>query len=199
MESWRWVRASCQTFAVASTNFSIAYEEQTVQLTELRGADPAWSIVPVEVLRSPLQRLKLAYAAFFRRLKCGEKPGFPRFRSVRRYDSFAIGRAKVTKDRVHVPRLGHVKLNLHRPLEGAIRNATIRRDAAGKWWVSFSCDLGDAPAKCVVESQVGIDLGLTTLATLSTGEKIENPRCAKRAADRLAATPAGEVSCLESF
>lgn len=196
LESWR--KACCVLYNAALEQritawkmryLSVSYEDQTVQLTELRAADPAWALIPVEVLRSPLRRLNSAYAAFFRRCKRGEKPGFPRFRSVRRYDSFAIGRAKVDKDRVHVPKLGklgHVKMNLHRPIEGTIRNATISRDSTGKWWVSFACDLGDAPAKCDVKTQVGIDLGLTTLATLSTGETIENPRFAKRAADQLA-------------
>jgi putative transposase len=164
----------------------VSYEDQTVQLTELRAADEVWTIIPVQVLRSPLRRLNAAYAAFFQRCKRGEKPGFPRFRSVRRYDSFAIGRVKVKKDRVHVPKLGHVKMKLHRPIEGTIRNATICRNSAGKWWVSFACELGDAPAKCDVKTQVGVDLGLKTLATLSTGETIENPRFAKRGADLLA-------------
>jgi putative transposase len=164
---------------------AISYEDQTAQLTELRAADPTWKKVPIEVLRSPLQRLKKAYAAFFRRCKNGDKPGFPRFRSSRRYDSFSIGRVSVKKDRVHVPKLGHVKMNLYRPIEGTIRNVIIKRDAAGKWWVVFQCDLGAAPAKCEIKTKIGIDLGLTTLATLSTGEEIRNPRFAKRGADQL--------------
>jgi putative transposase len=164
---------------------SVTYEDQTAGLTELRAVDPAWEAPPVEVLRSALQRLDKSFAAFFRRCKNGEKPGFPRFRSSRRYDSFSIGRVSVKKDRVHVPKLGHVKMNLYRPIEGTIRNVIIKRDATGKWWVIFQCDLGPAPAKCEVKTKVGIDLGLTTLATLSTGETIENPRFAKHAAQKL--------------
>ena len=141
------------------TNFG-----QTKQLTELRDADPYWSAVPVEVQRSALRRLDRAYAAFFRRVQNGEEPGFPRFRSVRRYSSFDLGRVKITKNRVHVPKLGHVKMNLYRPIEGTILNATIKRDATGKWWISFQCDLGPAPEKCEIKSSVGIDLGLETLA-----------------------------------
>jgi putative transposase len=160
--------------------------DQTAQLTELRAADPAWAAVPVEVQRSALRRVDLAFQAFFRRCRSGDTPGFPRFRSQRRYDSFALGAVRIKKDRVHVPKLGHVKMNLHRPIEGTIKNAIVRRDASGKWWITFQCDLGDAPPKVPIRSVVGIDLGLEKLATLSTGKKIKNPRCFRRSEAKLA-------------
>lgn len=87
-----------------------------------------------------------------------------------------MGTAKLKKNRVQVPKLGHIKLNLHRPIEGTFKNVIIRRDASRKWWVTFQCDLGDAPSKVMIVNAVGIDVGLTTLATLSTGDKIPNPR-----------------------
>lgn len=164
---------------------SITRYDQQVQLTDLRAADPTFAAVPAEVQRSALRRLELAYQAFFRRIKHGEKAGFPRFRSYRRYDSFGIGRVAVRKDRVHVPKLGHVKMNLYRPIMGTIKGATIRRDSAGKWWISFQCGLGPAPAPCEIQSGVGIDLGLVTLATRSDGEEIPNHRFGKQAADQL--------------
>ena len=170
---------------------SITNFDQTAQLTDLRRSDPSWSAVPAEVHRSSLRRLDRAYQAFFRRIRSGEKPGFPRFRAQARYDSFEIGRVPLKNDRVRVPKIGLVKLNLHRPIEGTIRNATVRRDPTGKWWISFQCDVGAAPPKVSMQktldedSVVGIDLGLTTLATLSTGEEILNHRFARRSADRL--------------
>jgi putative transposase len=160
--------------------------EQQVQLTELRASDEAWSSIPLLVQRSALRRVELAYAAFFRRVKKGETPGFPRFKSSRRYDSFSIGSVRVKDGRVFIPKLGHVKLKLYREIRGEILNTVISRNRAGKWEVSFQCDLGAAPEKCTVKTKVGIDLGLITLATLSTGEEIANPRFAKRAADLLA-------------
>lgn len=171
---WRQQRRSCTHF------------DQTKDLTALRESEAAWSAVPVKVQRSALKRLDLACQAFFRRLKQGAKAGFPRFRSVKRYDSFGLDRVKVTKDRVHVPKLGHVKMNLHRPIEGTIRNATIKRDSSGKWWVSFQCDLGEAPTKREIETRIGIDLGLKTLAMRSDGIEIPNHRYGQRAAAQLA-------------
>ena len=193
LESWR--RQCCalynaaleqRTTAWRQQRRSISRYDQQVQLTDLRASDLVWSAVPVLVQRSALHRLDLAYASFFRRCKSGETPGFPRFRAVRRYDSFAIGCVTVHNDRVHVPKLGHVKMNLYRSIAGTIKNATIRKDSSGAWWVSFQCDVGAAPAKVAIQTKVGIDLGLTTLATLSTGEEILNPRFAKQAAEQLA-------------
>jgi len=168
----------------------ISYSTQSAQLTALRQSDLIWRGAPVEVQRSALRRVDRAFAAFFARCGRGEKPGHPRFRSKRRYASFEIGRVNVSKDRVHVPKLGHVKMKLHRAIIGEIRNATIRHDATGKWWVSFQCDIGEAPTKVLAqdispEGMVGIDLGLSELVTLSTGETIENPRCARRGAEQL--------------
>lgn len=150
-----------------------------------------WASMPIEVMRSPLKRVNHAFKAFFRRVASGETPGYPRFRSARRYDSLDIGHVTVKGNRIHVPKLGHVKMNLYRPLEGEIKAAVIRRDATGKWWASFSCDVGDAHAKIPAESvpderTVGIDLGLTDLVTLSTGKEIPNPRFARHAAEQLA-------------
>jgi putative transposase len=73
-----WLRACCSLYNAALEQritwwrrggLSITYEDQTVQLTELRAADETWAAIPVDVLRSPLQRLNLAYAAFFRPLQ----------------------------------------------------------------------------------------------------------------------------------
>jgi putative transposase len=155
---------------------SITRYDQQAQLTELRAADPTFAAVPALVQRSALRRIDLAYQSFFRRCKAGEAPGFPRFRSQQRYDSFAIGCVTVKKDRVRVPKLGHVKLNLYRPIEGTIKNVILRRDGADKWWIVFQCDVGDPPPKVLIKSTVGIDVGLTTLTTLSTGAQIQNPR-----------------------
>lgn len=154
---------------------NIGYNQQTTELTELRGSDPEWAAVSLEAQRSALARLDRAFKAFFRRLKSGAKPGFPRFRSRHRYDSFGIGRIAPAGKRVRVPKLGSIKFHEYRPLRGKVLSATVGRDARG-WYVSFACDIGAAPPKVAVHSVVGVDVGIESLATLSTGEHIENPR-----------------------
>jgi putative transposase len=150
------------------------YDQQR-ELTELRASDADASAVPVLVARSALHRLDRAFAAFFRRCNGGEMPGFPRFRSRDRYDSFGIGRVRCDGDRVLVPKLGPVKFNAYREMRGEIKDVAIRRKC-GRWFVCFSCDLGDAPAKIPVVRAIGVDLGLATFAVLSDGGAIQNPR-----------------------
>ena len=91
---------------------------------------------------------------------------------------------------VFVPKIGHIKFNLYRPIEGRIKTVTIKRSATGKWWVGFSCDLGEAPKLMDVtdiktEKMVGIDLGLTHLFTDSYGNHTKNHKYYKRSQAKL--------------
>ena len=179
---------------------SVSLYDQFKSLTEIRSTIDGWDTVPAVVARSALRRLDKAYVAFFRRVKTGQKPGFPRFRSRRRYDSVAIGssatqserRCTLIRDgRVQLPKLGYVKFNQYRPLLGNVLDVVVRRET-DKWFVIFQCDLGAAPAKIELATVtparvVGSVVGLTTLATLSTGEGIANPRHGRKAAKRVAA------------
>jgi putative transposase len=135
-----------------------------------------------QVLQNVAVRLDLAFKAFFRRIKAGEKePGFPRFRGRERYDSFCYPQSgyRLNGARVFLSKIGHVKAIIHRPLEGAIKTCCVRRTSAGKWFVSFSCEVEDAPLPAT-DAVVGIDVGLEKFATLSTGAQIANPRFFRR-------------------
>lgn len=164
---------------------SLTYFDQTRDLTVLRSADPEWAGIPKEVGRSPLRNLDRAFQAFFRRVKTGQAPGHPRFKGRGRYDSFSIGRAPVNGDRVLIPKLGPVRFRLYRELKGRVLDVTLRL-WAGRWHVSFSCDLGDAPLKRPVASAIGVDVGLSAFATLSDGTRVGNPRFFKIAEGLLA-------------
>src|SRR5262249_51453602 len=72
-------------------------------------------------------------------------------------------------------KIGSVKIILHRPIKGQIKTVTLRRSTAGKWFVSFSVVTEPQPL-APDGSAVGVDVGLESFATLSTGEKIANPR-----------------------
>jgi len=130
-----------------------------------------------QVLYDAQKRVDLAFSAFFRRVKTGQEPGYPRFRSATRYDSFTYPQFgfKVNGNRLRLSKIGEVKIVLHRPIEGKIKTCTIRRTATGDWYACFSCVVETEPLP-VVEQVVGIDVGITSFATFSTGEKIANPR-----------------------
>ena len=132
-----------------------------------------------QTLQNVQERVDLALKAFFRRVKAGEKPGYPRFRGRGWYDSFTYPQKgfKLDSGKLYLSKIGEIKIKLHRQIEGKIKRLTIRRAATGKWFACFSVELEDLPKPPWKDgSIVGIDVGLTSFATLSNGEKIANPR-----------------------
>ena len=85
-----------------------------------------------------------------------------------------------------MPKLGNVRAKVSRPLQGRFISVTVSLDAAGRYFATFLCT--DVPAKdtTATDREVGIDLGVETLATLSDGTKIENPRHLKKSERKLA-------------
>jgi putative transposase len=79
-----------------------------------------------------------------------------------------------------------MKIKLHRPIEGKIKTCTIKREGE-HWYVTCVCEVEEASRKPYTDDIVGIDLGVCKLATLSTGDVIENPRPYRRAEKKLAA------------
>lgn len=161
---------------------SVRYYDQATTLPALKAGRPALADVNAQALQNVAVRIDLAFKAFFRRVKAGEAPGYPRFRGRGRYDSLTYPQVpsgcKLDADgkRVRLHGVGPVKLVLHRPLEGTPKTATVRRSSTGKWYVCFSCECPEASPLPPTGRQVGIDVGLKTFATLSTGEEITNPR-----------------------
>jgi len=84
-----------------------------------------------------------------------------------------------------VSKVGSVKIKKHRNIEGVIKTLTIRRISTGKWYACFSCEVEPQPLP-QVEAVVGIDVGLSSFATLSNGEHIKNPRFFKSEGKALA-------------
>ncbi|GAC1567939.1 MAG: RNA-guided endonuclease TnpB family protein [Ktedonobacteraceae bacterium] len=144
----------------------------------LKQERPTLKQVHSQVLQNVAVRIDLAFKAFFRRCNAGEKPGYPRFRGRDRYDSFTFpqsGFRLTHDDRVTLSKIGSVKMVYHRPIKGKVKTCTLRRSSTGKWYVSFSveCEPERLPE---TPTQVGIDVGFKTFATLSNEEEIANPR-----------------------
>lgn len=156
---------------------SINYHSQATSLPALKEQRPSLANVHSQVLQNVAVRIDLAFKAFFRRVKAGEKPGYPRFRGKGRYDSFTFPQSGFTLDGniLRLSKIGNVKVVLHRPVEGQIKTCTIKRSSTGKWYVMFSCEWEPVPLPENSQA-VGIDVGLYSFATLSTGEQIESPK-----------------------
>ena len=141
-----------------------------------------------QVLQNVQLRVDLAFKAFFRRCKAGETPGYPRFKGKNRYDSFTFPQSgfKLNDDKLKLYQIGNVKIKLHRPIQGKVKTLNIRKTATGKWFATFSCELDDINIIQPIETSVGIDLGLTTFATMSNGDVIHRQRFFKTYQDRIA-------------
>ena len=158
---------------------SLSKYETNNMLPEWKENNPELKEVFSQVLQNVHERVDLAFKAFFRRVKTGEKPGYPRFRGKGRYDSFTYPQKgfKIDSGKLDLSKIGGIKIKIHRPIEGKIKRLTVRRAATGKWYACFSVEVEDKPKPPWKNgSLVGVDVGLESFATLSNGEKIANPR-----------------------
>jgi len=128
-----------------------------------------------QCLQNAQLRVDLAFKAFFRRIKAGEKPGYPRFKGFDRYNSFTFPQTgfRLIEEKLNISKVGPIKIKLHRPIIGTLKTCTIRRQA-GKWHACISVEYEPRPLP-KNERAVGIDVGLENFATLSTEERIANP------------------------
>ncbi len=160
--AWQWERRP------------VKYYDQSRELAGLREIRPEVVSSGIVLCRGTLRRLDRAYAAFFRRVKLGETPGFPRFKSASRFDSLqwedASGwKVKMQHRRLYLLGIGEIKANYYRPLSGEARAITVKREGT-KWWLSVQCV--NVPTMPLVPTccEVGIDLGVKNQVATSEGE-----------------------------
>ncbi len=170
---------------------SLTCYEQIMRLTQKRKGDNYLKRVHSQVLQDVLRRLDKAFQNFFRRVKNGEDPGYPKFKcktGKRQYRSFTYPQSgyKIKDNRLHLSKIGDIKIKLHRPIEGEVKTLTIKRDRVGDWFAIFSVDIGEAPEKVEIKSEIGVDVGLASLFTLSNGDKIDHREYLRQSEKKLA-------------
>ena len=120
--------------------------------------------------------LQKAYKSFFQ-----SKFGFPNFKSKKKAykQSYQTNNQKglivINNNKIRLPKIGWVCFKQHRKMTGLIKSATISKTTTGKYFISILCETDIHPYP-KTNSNIGIDLGLSHFAILSTGEKVENPR-----------------------
>lgn len=171
--------------AYRKTGASINFFAQCKSLTICRADLPDMAAFSRNTQEATLKTLDQAFASFFRRVKQGKKPGYPRFKGRDHWRSFVVRASEglaISGSRIAIKGVpGSLRFHQHRALasDASITLARICKDSKG-WYVSFTVETTAADVRSV-ETAVGIDVGLTTMAALSTGELIPNPRIAKRA------------------
>lgn len=165
---------------------TISKYDQIRRIKERRAENIYAEKVPFEMLGTVAGDLDKAYKAFFRRVKSGEKPGFPRFKGRDRFDSFGLRpRRGLNLDgrRLKINGIGRVAVRWHRPIEGKIKTVRITRRADG-WYACFACEV-EGKLLEPTGQVIGIDVGITSLITTSDGEKVDHPHFYREGQRRL--------------
>lgn len=121
---------------------SISYFTQAKEVKGLRQNNPWLKEVDSTALYSAARNLDVAYQNFFRRVKKGEKPGFPKFKRQDSYNQSyrSYGRILVNEKTVCLPKLKEVICRVTRPVQGRILSAVVSRNSCNKYFVSLCCD-----------------------------------------------------------
>ena len=163
---------------------SVSRYAQEAELKEIRAEFPEYAAIHSHILQDVLARLEKTYQAFFRRIRRGEKAGFPRFKGRTRFHSFTFKEygngARLDNGVLVLAKIGRIRVHWSRPLEGTPKTVTISREADG-WSVAISC--ADVPVQPLPPTgeETGIDLGLESFATLANGQPILTPRYYRKA------------------
>ena len=162
---------------------SPTFYTQVPALARWKKDHAALKTVHSQVLQNVGRRVELAFQAFFRRVKAGETPGYPRLKGRGQYDSitytqsgFKIGESSVWLSLQN--KQTQVKAKIHRAIVGTVKTCTVRRYGK-KWFVCFSVEQEDDFLPLSTEV-IGLDAGLNSFMALSNDEFIENPRFFRR-------------------
>ncbi|HEX8032212.1 MAG TPA: transposase [Ktedonobacterales bacterium] len=167
---------------------SITGASQSAQLPAIKAARPEYRDIHSQVLQDVLTRLDRAFQAFFRRVKAGEMPGYPRFQGSNRYNSFTYKQfgngATLDNGFLVLSKIGRVAVRWSRPLEGTPKTVTLSLEADG-WYVCFSCAAVPTQPLPPTGRETGIDVGLKVFLITSEGDAVENPRHHRKAEKQL--------------
>ena len=129
-------------------------------------------------LQNAVKNLDTAYKNFFRRVKNGEKPGFPKFKSKRnnRRSYTTNCNIKIFENAVQLPKLGRVKCRVSKGVKGRIISATVSQNPGGKYFVALCCTDVEIDPLPKTGAVIGVDMGLKAFAITSDGIEYPNPR-----------------------
>ncbi|SDX61433.1 putative transposase, partial [Marininema mesophilum] len=171
-------------FTYKHRNISTRYSMQQNELPQLKKELPVFKQVQSQVLQDVLRRLDKAFQAFFRRLKTGDKAGYPRFRGKNRYNSFTYPQSGfLLEDQfLKLSKIGKVRIKCHRQMKGKVKTCSII-SKNGKYYACFSCKV--EPVAHQAGGRVGIDLGVKHLAITSDGKFFDPPKYLRKSERKL--------------
>ena len=162
--------------------------QQDKQLTALKQEFPWLKEADSTSLQSALQDLDRAYQNFFRRVKRGEKPGYPRFKSKHNHRQSYKSKSniKVLDKAVQLPKLGKVKCRISKEVKGRILSATVSKNPSGKYFVSLCCTDVEIEQLPTTGAVTGLDMGIKSFAVSSDGTEYPNHKYLAKSEKKLA-------------
>lgn len=173
-----------------NTRKSNSYNQNSKELTALKKKLTWLTEVDSWATQNALRDLDTAYQNFFRRVKQGQKPGFPKFKKKTNNQSYRTTNPNKfplpVKDRkVRLPKIGWVRFKQDREILGRWLSMTVSKTSSGKYFISINCCDVPYQEHETTGSLVGIDLGIKDFAITSNGEKFENLKFLKKSEERL--------------
>jgi putative transposase len=177
---------------------SISYGEQSAQLKEIRAADPeGQGRHSCTAQQQTLRRLNATFGAFFKRVRAGQRAGYPRFKPHQRFDQVLFvagdgakwepasgGHGRGRWAHASFQAVGRVKVNQHRAVRGRVKTVQLKREHR-RWYVIVVSEVEVEPQPATGRV-VGVDLGVARFLTTSDGEIVANPRFLDTARARIA-------------
>lgn len=163
---------------------TLTYYEQNNELVTLKEEFPWLKDIHSQVLQQALKDLDSAFKHFFRKVKEGKNPGYPKFKKRGVRDSFRYPQGvRVEGSQAYLPKIGWIKFRKTREIQGIIKETTLLLEG-NAWHISFSCEIEiPDPLLATIDEDraIGIDLGLKTFVATAAGKenilgKIENPK-----------------------
>src|SRR5215213_9867124 len=154
--------------------------DQQHQIKHYKATFPQSKQVHTHVLLVVTHDIQKAFDAFFRRVKSGEKAGYPRYKGRNWFNSFGFAEHgngfRLDGNRLKIFGAGRIPVRMHRtiPDNGTIKTCRIKYQA-GQWFVSFAVELPEQTELPKTGRFIGLDMGIAALITTSEGEKVENP------------------------
>ena len=151
----------------------VSYAQTSTRMTQLRYELPWLGTVAYVPLQQSLRDLQGAYSRFF-----NKTAGYPNFKKKSNDQSanYVGNNLSIKRNKLQVTGLGRIKVNWSRDLPSKPSSVRIIKRPSGRYYVSFVCEAEPVYLPRTAK-MVGIDFGVTTLAALSTGEKVDNPKC----------------------
>ena len=173
----------CKTMAWSGSKKNLTYFDIANQLKELKSEYPFFTEVNAQSLQMALRNLDTAFKNFFR-----GNANFPNFKSRKYKQSFQCPQSvRVERYKLYLPKFKEgIKIVLHRPIKGTIKNTTISKTSTNKYFVSFIVETKKGlPIQKASINKIGLDLGIKSFIITSDGEKFDNPKYLKQSLNKL--------------